>query len=61
MIAAGRLRADPSEYARTSAGNALRDISRKHAALVRAELEGWPLDDPRVAQTHRLAARFLGD
>ena len=32
------LRADPSEYVRKSAGNALRDISRKHNALVRAEL-----------------------
>lgn len=56
-----RLRADPSEYARTSAGNALRDISRKHASLVRAALDSWVLDDPRVKQTYSLAVRFLGD
>jgi hypothetical protein len=42
-----------------SAGNALRDISRKYAALVRAELNTWDTDDPRVAQTYALAAKFL--
>src|SRR5262245_43827865 len=37
----GRLRRDPSEAVRTSAGNALRDISRLHAEVVRAELRRW--------------------
>jgi 3-methyladenine DNA glycosylase AlkD len=54
------LRADPSEYVRKSAGNALRDISRKHPELVRQELAGWDLSDKKVAQTHKLAGRFLG-
>lgn len=54
-----RLRADESEYVRKSAGNALRDISRKHADLVRAELGTWDLSDGRVRQTRQLAGRFL--
>lgn len=54
-----RMRADESEYVRKSAGNALRDISRKHADLIRAELGAWDLSDGRVRQTHQLAGRFL--
>ncbi|MEP6775088.1 MAG: HEAT repeat domain-containing protein, partial [Chloroflexota bacterium] len=46
-------------YVQESTGNALRDISRKHADLVRAELSGWDLSDPRTAFTYKLAARFL--
>jgi 3-methyladenine DNA glycosylase AlkC len=53
------LRSDDSEYVRKSVGNALRDISRKHADLVREELATWDLRDPRIAFTHNLAARFL--
>jgi 3-methyladenine DNA glycosylase AlkC len=53
------LRSDESEYVRKSVGNALRDISRKHADLVRTELATWDLSDPRTALTHKLAARFL--
>jgi 3-methyladenine DNA glycosylase AlkD len=34
-----QLRDDDSEYVRKSVGNALRDISRKHKALVKAELQ----------------------
>lgn len=52
-------RAEPSRYLHTSAGNALRDISRTQPALVAAELATWDLDDPNVAFTHRLAAKFL--
>jgi HEAT repeat protein len=52
-------RADESDYVRRSAGNALRDISKKHAALVAAELATWDLAQPGVAQTHALASRFL--
>lgn len=45
------LRADPSDYVRRSAGNALRDIARKHGALVRTEIATWDAEDPAVAQT----------
>lgn len=54
------LRADPSEYVRRSAGNALRDISRRHAELVGRELDTWDLTDRSVAFTHKLASRFVG-
>jgi HEAT repeat protein len=52
-------RADPSDYVRRSAGNALRDISKKHAALVAAALATWDLAQPGVAQTYALASRFI--
>ncbi len=38
-----QLRNDESEYVRKSVGNALRDISRKHKELVRAELQQWDI------------------
>ena len=50
------LRDDPSEYVRKSAGNALRDVGRKHHALVKAELGRWDLTRPGTLQTYRLAA-----
>ncbi len=46
------LRRDPSEYVRHSAGNALRDIRRTHAALVDAETATWEMDDPHVRFTY---------
>lgn len=52
-------RADPEKYVRESAGNALRDISRKHPELVRAELASWDLSDQATAKTYKLASRFL--
>lgn len=52
-------RADASEYLRKSVGNALRDISRKHPDLIRAELASWDLTDKRTALTHKLAGKFL--
>lgn len=55
----GPLHADESEYVRKSVGNALRDISRKHAELVRAELATWDLSNKQAAQTHKLAGKFL--
>ncbi len=54
-----RLQDDESEYVRKSAGNALRDISRKYAALVRAEVETWDVSDKRIGQTYKLASKFL--
>ena len=54
-----RLRADESEYVRTSVGNALRDISRKHKELIRTELESWDISDNQVLQTYTWASKFL--
>jgi 3-methyladenine DNA glycosylase AlkC len=53
------LRNDRSDTVRRSVGNALRDISRKHPQLVRNELATWDVTDPRAAQVHKLANRFL--
>jgi hypothetical protein len=47
------LRADPSDYTRHSAGNALRDIRRSWPALVDAETATWNLADPREEYTYR--------
>jgi 3-methyladenine DNA glycosylase AlkC len=52
------LRDDSSEYVRKSAGNALRDISRKHKDLVRAELGRWDLSEPETYQTYHRAVTF---
>ena len=50
---------DESEYVRKSVGNALRDISRKHKDLVRAEVEKWDTSDKHIKQTCKLASKFL--
>ncbi len=54
-----QLRDDDSEYVRKSVGNALRDISRKHKALVKAELQTWKMSSKGIEQTHKLAGKFL--
>ena len=54
-----QLKDDDSEYVRKSVGNALRDISRKHRELVRAELNQWDVSKKSVKQTYRLASKFL--
>ena len=54
-----QLKADESVYVRTSVGNALRDISRKHTDLIREELQTWDCTDKRVEQVHKLASKFL--
>jgi hypothetical protein len=51
------LRADPSDYVRHSAGNALRDIRRAHPALVDAETATWDLDEPRQSFTYARVRR----
>jgi 3-methyladenine DNA glycosylase AlkC len=53
------LRSDESEYVRKSTGNALRDISKKHPALIETELQQWDLSDKRVLQTYKLARKFI--
>lgn len=53
------LRSDSSKYVRTSAGNALRDISKQHPQLVANELQKWDLTDRNTAFTYTLAAKFI--
>jgi hypothetical protein len=52
-------RADESAYVRVSAGNALGDISRKYKGLVATEVATWDLSEKSVAQTYKLASKFL--
>lgn len=52
-------KAHESEYLRKSVGNALRDISKKHAELIRQEVEQWNLSNPRILFTYKLAAKLL--
>jgi HEAT repeat protein len=53
------LKDDESEYVRKSAGNAIRDISRKHKALVAEELKTWDTSQKKVLFTYKLASKFL--
>lgn len=53
------LKDDESEYVRKSAGNALRDISKKHKELVRDELRTWDISKKNTGQTYKLASRLL--
>ena len=48
-----------SEYLRKSVGNALRDISKKHADLIRQEVQQWDLSNPRILFTYRLTTKLL--
>ena len=54
-----QLRDDESKYVRKSAGNALRDISKKHSELVSNELSTWDITNKQIKQTHKLASKFL--
>lgn len=53
------MRGDESRYVRLSAGNALRDISRKHRDLISKELKGWNQGSKEVMQTYELAGELL--
>jgi len=53
------LRDDGSEYVRKSVGNALRDISKKYPDLVKSELQKWDTSKKSIAQTYKLASKFL--
>ena len=48
-----------SEYLRKSVGNALRDISKKHAELIRQEVQQWDVSNPRILFTYRLTTKLL--
>lgn len=52
-------KAHESEYLRKSVGNTLRDMSKKHAELIRQEVEQWDLSNPRIMFTYKLAAKLL--
>ena len=52
-------KAHESEYLRKSVGNALRDISKKHAELIRQEVEQSDLSNPRIMFTYKFAAKLL--
>ncbi len=55
------LKADHSEYVRKSAGNALRDISKKFPELIKEELAAWDISDKKVAQVYKLAYRYIAE
>ena len=52
-------KAHESKYLRKSVGNALRDISKEHAELIRDEVQRWELSNPRILFTYKLAAKLL--
>ncbi|MFA9379831.1 MAG: DNA alkylation repair protein [Acetanaerobacterium sp.] len=54
------LRSDESEYVRKSVGNSLKDISKKHPDLIRAELDRWDASSKEVLQVYKLAGKLLG-
>ncbi|NLR80926.1 DNA alkylation repair protein [Chitinophaga eiseniae] len=51
------LKSKESEYLRKSVGNALRDISKKNAALVQQETDTWELGDPVIAFVYKLIVK----
>ncbi|MGP1360734.1 DNA alkylation repair protein [Campylobacter sp.] len=53
------LKDDMSEYVRKSAGNALKDISKKFPNLITTELKSWDLQSKEVAQTYKFASKFI--
>lgn len=53
------LKTDESDYVRKSAGNALRDISKKYPELISKELNSWDLSSKKIRQVHKSAGRFL--
>lgn len=50
---------DESEYVRKSAGNSLRDISKKFPDLVLQELNTWDLSSKQVKHVYKLAGKFV--
>lgn len=50
---------DESEYVRKSAGNCLRDISKKFPDLILQELNTWDLSSKGVKQVYKLAGKFI--
>ena len=48
-----------SEYLRKSVGNSLRDISKKHAEMIRQEVQQWDVSNPRILFTYKLTTKLL--
>lgn len=48
---------DESLYLRKSVGNALRDISKKHAALILQEISTWDLTEQKTKFTYSLVVK----
>ena len=53
------LKEDASEYVRKSAGNALRDVSKKFPELIKMELSSWKLESREIKQVYKLASRLV--
>ena len=53
------LKEDSSEYVRKSAGNALRDVSKKFPELIKMELSSWKLESREIKQVYKLASRLV--
>ena len=53
------LKEDKREYVRKSAGNALRDISKKFPELIKDELNTWKLENKEINQVYMLANKFI--
>lgn len=51
------LKDDESEYVRKSAGNALRDISKKYPQLIVDEISLWDLNNKRILQVYKLVIK----
>jgi len=54
LIAPLRSKAGESEYLLRSVANALRDIRKKHAALVDREISGWDLSNKTISSIKKL-------
>ena len=54
-----RQKAHKSEFVRKSAGNALKDISRKHKELLENELKNWDLSNPLIQFTYKYATKHI--
>ena len=50
---------DKSEYVRKSVGNALKDISKSHPELIKAELKKWQLNTKEINQVYKLASKLV--
>ena len=55
----GRLKDDESRYVQESAGNALRDIGRKHPELVRVAVQSWLAEFPSSVARQVIARHAL--
>ena len=53
------LKEDTSEYVRKSAGNALKDISKKFPELIKIELNSWHIESKEISQVYRLASKLI--